>query len=1033
VTYRSAGRAALLLCIGVTGAAGRANAQELRQEAAQYVQDRWDGDRGFPGGAVHAIAQAADGHLWIGGEQGLVRFDGVRFERMGDASAFPAAPGRVVGLVAGPHGELFVRLPGPRILRYHDGTFEDAVPGIGSREDAFTTMAASADGEVLLAGLVSGILKRTPAGFTRLAPGAPSSSPVVAMEQAPDGTVWLGTREGELFRAASGRVTSVARGRPGQQTNCLEVMRNGDVWVGTSEGVVRWDGTSLTTAGVPAPLRQVEAVAMLQDSNEALWVGARTGLWRADASGATALGPASKPGEGVSVIFEDRERNLWTGSPKGIGRLRASSFASYGAAEGLPSDRSGPVYVDREERVWFAPLEGGLYCLRSEKLEKIRVAGLAEDVVYSIAEGGDGIWVGRQRGGLTHLRYSDGRLESRTLTHADGLAQDGIFSVHQSRDGTVWAGTLSRGVSRLRDGRVTTYTTHDGLASDTVASILEGPDGTTWFATPKGLSALSTAGWRTFTTREGLPSDEVDSLLVGAAGGLWIGTGDGLAHLASGRIKAVRLSVLSSSEQVRGLAEDAGGWLWFTTSRRIARVKDAQLDNASAGGAVVTEFGLGDGLRGIEGVKRHRSLVTDGRGRIWLSTDRGLAVADPARMRRAEPVAAHLVGVAADGNALGLGEPVQVPPGRRTVTFHFGGVSLSDPERLRFRYRLDGFDTDWSQPTLSREARYTNLAPGPYRFRARAFALGRSWSGPEAALRLHVEPGVFEKGWVRLTALLTVGLVLAGLYRLRVHRVTRRLHVLFEERLAERLRIANDLHDTLLQGLVSASMQLYAASERLPPDSPARPLLNRVQEVMGRVIGDGRAAVGILREAGADPGELGAAFARAWQEIATEGGPELRVGVGGEPRPLRPDTWEEAYRIGREALVNALRHAKARKVEIQIEYDPRGVRTLIRDDGVGIDPAVLRSGRPGHFGLAGMRERSERLGARFTVRSARNSGTEIEVWIRGAVAYRSTAGSGLLERIRRRLGRSGRPGGKGADPHRPAESFPSTEAGGEAR
>jgi signal transduction histidine kinase len=201
-------------------------------------------------------------------------------------------------------------------------------------------------------------------------------------------------------------------------------------------------------------------------------------------------------------------------------------------------------------------------------------------------------------------------------------------------------------------------------------------------------------------------------------------------------------------------------------------------------------------------------------------------------------------------------------------------------------------------------------------------------------------------------------------------------------------------------------MQLYVAGERLPPDSPARPLLNRVQEVMERLIGDGRAAVGVLREAGADPGELGVALARAWQEMATEGGPELRVGVGGEPRPLRPDTWEEIYRIGREALVNALRHARARNVEIQLEYDPRGIQVLVRDDGVGIDATVLRSGRAGHFGLAGMRERAERVGARFTVRSAKDAGTEIELWVRGAVAFRSAPGSGLIERIRRRLARS---------------------------
>jgi signal transduction histidine kinase len=263
--------------------------------------------------------------------------------------------------------------------------------------------------------------------------------------------------------------------------------------------------------------------------------------------------------------------------------------------------------------------------------------------------------------------------------------------------------------------------------------------------------------------------------------------------------------------------------------------------------------------------------------------------------------------------------------------------------------------------------------------------------------------------------LLATGLVLAGLYRLRVHRITRRLNALFEERLAERLRIAHDLHDTLLQGLVSVSMQLHVAGEQLPPGSPARLPFGRVQRLMERVIVDGRDAVNDLRSAPLDSGDLGEALARFWDETAMGGGPELCVIVEGTPRPLRPVTQDEVYWIGREALLNALRHARAQRVEVELEWGPRGIRMLVRDDGVGMDPELPPSGRDGHFGLSGMRERAERIGGRLTVRSRKDAGTEVALWVKGALAFRSTRGSELLGRLRNRLA-----GRKPSEPRQPA-------------
>jgi signal transduction histidine kinase len=329
---------------------------------------------------------------------------------------------------------------------------------------------------------------------------------------------------------------------------------------------------------------------------------------------------------------------------------------------------------------------------------------------------------------------------------------------------------------------------------------------------------------------------------------------------------------------------------------------------------------------------------------------------------------------------------VQVPPGRQRLAFHYAGLSLSVPERVRFKYRLDGFDRDWSQPVSARDTVYTNLGPGSYRFRVLASNSDGVWSRSEATLGFAIAPRLWQTTWFQLGIVVAIVVGAAGLYRLRMHQVARRLSLRFEERLAERTRIAQDLHDTLLQGFVSASMQLHVATSRVPAESPARPSLERVQQLMGRVIEEGRNAVRGLRSPHAGGDDLEQAFGRVQHELGSDGA-AFRVIVEGRPQPLHPIIRDEVYRIGREALMNAARHSGAQKIEVEIDYAPAHVRILVRDDGCGIDEQVLRSGRDGHWGLSGMRERAERIGARFRVWSRAAAGTEIELFVPGPVAF----------------------------------------------
>lgn len=317
----------------------------------------------------------------------------------------------------------------------------------------------------------------------------------------------------------------------------------------------------------------------------------------------------------------------------------------------------------------------------------------------------------------------------------------------------------------------------------------------------------------------------------------------------------------------------------------------------------------------------------------------------------------------------------------------YAGLSLGVPERVRYRYRLDPFDRNWSDAVAERQAVYTNLSPGSYVFRVKASNSDGLWNSEEAMLSFEVEPMLWQTTWFRLSAVAVCFLAGWGIYRVRVMRLARQLNIRFEERLAERTRIAQELHDTLLQGFLSASMQLHVAAEAVPPDSPAKKLLSHVQQLMSRVIDEGRNAVRGLRAGPGTGDDLEQAFARIPVEMAISDQVEFHVFVDGQVRPLHPMIRDEIYRIGREAAVNAFRHSNGTRIEIELEYSPQHVRMLVRDNGRGIDEEVIRTGREGHWGLSGMRERAQRIGAHFKVWSRAGAGTEIELTVPNQVAF----------------------------------------------
>jgi ligand-binding sensor domain-containing protein/signal transduction histidine kinase len=998
-----------------------AEAIDPHRDLSQYMRDHWGSEKGFTGGSVTAVAQTADGYLWIGTERGLIRFDGLSFRTFPQAAptAFPI--GAVQQLVADSQGDLWILLQSTKILRYHLGKFE-----LGREEAEFgiTAITKRLDGRILFSSLALGPLTyhdekfeivdpAVAAGNSSPVPGADElstrlswatgvtphrfaepNSAVISMAQSSDGKLWLGTRDKGLFYMSDGKVYSAGKMPSAAAINCLLVLSNRELWVGTDRGVLRWNGTELTAQGVPPVLARLPVSAMIRDRDLNIWIGTSSGLIRANADGVLLDAPNQHASGGVTALFEDREGNVWIGSPRGIDRLRDSAFVTY-TVRGLNTESGGPIYVDEHERVWFAPYEGGLQWLAGGKRGDVTSAGLAQDVVYSITGTNEGLWLGRQRGGLTHLIFTPGAAGAKTYTQADGLAQNGVYAVYQSRSGTVWAGTLSGGVSALKNGHFTSYTTADGMSSNTVAAITEDSSGTMWFATPSGIDSFSQGRWSALRKGEGLPSDNVNCLLFGSSEVLWIGTSAGLAYMRSGRVQDVSGSATYLGESILGIAEDGKGWLWISTSSHVLRLVGHKILDGSLKESDVREYGFEDGLIGVEGVKRFQSVFADHKGKIWFSMNRGLSVVDPARASSVSPPAlVHIDVVNVDGNPVSASDSLRLSGPHRRIIFNYVALSLSTPEHVQYKYKLDGVDETWSNPVTVREITYNNLNSGQYRFRLMATNSEGVWNSSEVDLPVEIAPQYWQTSWFRIAAGMLGSLAVFLIYRLRMRTVAARMNMRFEERLAERTRIAQELHDTLLQGFLSASMQLHVADDRLPENSEAKPLVERALQLMTRVIDEGRNTVRGLRSSDVFNQNLEQAFSRLQQELSPTSDTEFRVIVEGTPRQLRPAVRDDIYHIGREALANSFRHSRATEIVVEIEYSVNLFRVMVRDNGIGITADVLREGREGHWGLSGMHERAERIGARLRVLSRADAGTEMELSAPGSIAFASQPSKG---------------------------------------
>lgn len=963
----------------------------------QYARTAWQADEGLPGNRVLAITQMPDGYLRLGLYEGAARFDGVRFTN------FEGALNSVENLS---FERMFMSRDGSLLcatsaglLRFKDGELTRYTTADGLVNDRLFAVLEDARGRIW-AGSFAGLSRLEDGKFTTFTTRDGLADDFVScLLEDREGTLWIGTRKG-VSRLRDGKIETFTAAQ-NLGGNFIRTIHNDARWgiiVGGDGILSRFTGAGFEPLTRRGELPGDTVWSLYTDRDGNLWVGTGGGLTRINERGVTTMtAKDGLAGNEVRAIYEDREGNLWVGTDGGLNRFRNATFTVYGVPEGLAGDYAWAVTEARTGDIWVGT-ETGLSRLAPDGQVKNYTTrdALPHNAVYAVIEDRAGaLWVGT-RGGLARF---DGK-RFTVYTTRDGLPEDKVYALLEDRAGDLWVGT-HKGLSRLRDNRFTNYSSADGLPDDFVNTFYEDRAGALWIATRNGLSRFYEGRFTNYTTADGLSHNDVASIHEdsrGGGGALWFGTGGGglnrLDKTADGGFRFTQFRARHGllEDRVWHILEDAAGNLWLASTKGVSRISLRELDDFAAGKTqriTPVVFGKADGMRSAEcdgGVGNPGWRSRD--GRLWFVTTKGAVTVDPARLRLDTEASATRVEevIVGDAKLNTRNAPIVIAPGANRIEFHYTAHALATPERVRFRYQLEGFDRDWIEADARRVAYYTNLPPGAYRFRVAASDQTGAWhaggrnDASVGMLAFRISPRFYQTySFIFLCA--TLALIAAwGFTRLRARQIERRYALI----LGERNRIAREVHDTLAQGFVGVSTQLEVVSELITrqPETASKHL-DIARDLARDSLGEARRAIVNLRSPALEKHSLKDALADFAKQLTEGTGLQCRVTSHRTARAgdVVSDKIENSLlRIGREAIANAVRHAEAKHVAVELRYEAKSTRLKIEDDGCGFDPEAPHS-KSGGYGLIGMRERTRELGGSLTVNSRRGAGTTIEVVI----------------------------------------------------
>ena len=962
-------RYTLLVCVQ---AAALIAAPAERLTTADYGHRLWRTEDGLPQNRIRAISQTPDGYLWIGTSEGLTRFDGVRFTVF-DRSNTPAIhDDGILVLRLAYDGALWIGTEGGALVRYKAGVFRNFGTAEGLT-NGFVRAIYEDSRKTLWVGTDRGFFRREGERFVRLDNTAevPHATVPSIVEDA-QGRIWavnpmglLTLADGKLGYGKSTCDTTRVRG--------LRPSRSGMPWVIsiTGGGHLR-DGCIEPDLTLP----QVTLRTIVEDHEGTVWVGTTgRGLFRM-ANGKLAPFPAipSLPDETVNTIFEDSEHNLWVGCEAGLLRISRSSVTNVGTAEGLDDDNVLTVYSAPTGELWLTTLNGHIYRMAGLAAKRYRLPAPAENIeIRTVFQERSGtLWFGSFLGGVVRQAGSTAAVYNKT----NGLRANVVRQILEDRAGVVWL-ALDSGLASWNGHSFRNYYLEDGLSYPSSRCMIEDDRGDLLVGTDGGLNRVHNGNIVRDNEFASVANEKIWAIYRDPAGTLWLGTqGGGLLRLKSGALTRFTRTNGLPSNTIFQILDDRRGNLWMSTSSGVISAERKELDDAARGNVPsihITPYGTADGMITSQmngGIQPAGARTAS--GDLWFPSVKGAVRINPVSVPGGGPLPVLMESLIADSQSIPLSDHVSIPPGHARVEIDFTLCDLMSPQRVSFQYKLEGFDENWTTAVRTRSASYTNLPHGDYRFHVLASDPGLPSKNSEAVLSFTLMPAFYATKWFFALVAMALGTGIWGGFALYARQTRLRYGLV----LAERTRLAREMHDTVIQGCVGTDTLLEAAAGfRTVDPAEADNLMDEARVQVKKTLEEARQAVWDLRNPPPAESSIPVLFELA-QKLGSKHRIQIETAIDGTGS-LAPDTDRTILLVGREAVSNAVAHANASRISIRLSYEMASVTLEVTDDGRGF--AVQREGsaESRHFGLIGMRERVEAAGGSFAIRSRLGEGTTV--------------------------------------------------------
>lgn len=962
----------LALSLLASLSANRSSALDPGKSVTQYARQVWTSDDGLPQNSIYVIAQTRDGYLWLGTEEGLVSFDGVRFTVYDKRNTPEMKANQVNALLEDRNGNLWIGTQGGGVTRLRDHKFTSFTTKQGLPNDDVWSLCQDRSGAIWIG---------TSGGLSRLQNGKFKSyntmdglldETVWSLYLDRDGILWIGT-SGGLNRYEDGRFASYTTKQGLSNDNVISLYQDisGSLWIGTSGGGLdRLQDGKFVTFSTKEGLSNDTVVSLLQDRDGNLWIGTFGGVSRLYNSIFVNFTPSEGlSNEVVTSLYEDREGSLWIGTQGGgLDRLQDGKFMDYTTREGLSNNTATSLVQDRDGSLWIGTY-GGLDRLRAGKLTVFTsVDGLSNDNIRALHMDSAGtLWIGTYGGGLN--RYRDGKFTAYTTK--DGLSNGKVWCVNDDSEGNLWVGT-SGGLNRYKDGKFTTFTTKDGLSNDHVWFLLPDHEGSLWIATFNGLNRLRNGKFTVFNSHNGLSSNNIMCLYEDREGSLWIGTqGGGLDRFRNGKFFTYATAGGLFDDTVFQIIEDGKQNLWMSSNKGIFHVSKKELNEFDAGSTKwihSISYGKADGMKSQECNTGFPAGCRTADGKLWFPTIEGVAMIDPENIRINHVLPPVMVdAMIADGSTIRpQADPgtITLQPGQEKFEFHYTALSFLAPQKVRFQYKLEGFDGDWVDAGTRRAAYYTNIRPGKYLFRVKACNNDGIWNEAGASMSFILEPHFYQTKWFYLLCGLSLILVGWNLNRYRLGRVIALERV--------RARIAADLHDDIGSGLSQISI-LSEVAQQDPSGSGQTDPLKKIAATSRELLDSMSDIVWAINPHRDHMIDLVQRIRYFASEVLTARNIEFQFSATGmeTATKINPDLRRHVYLIFKESVNNLVRHSECSKANISLTLDGGILVMKVSDNGVGYDSAAVRDGH----GLESMRERAKQMGGSLAIASQKGKGT----------------------------------------------------------